>query len=122
MVRCEVTGISICGGTTRYGEVVIADTIGVSVQQVGAGAYDLKLTPNPNNGAFSIKGAVGSDEPSTISISNMLGEIIYKKNIIPQKGRVNEQIQLGTDIANGMYILNLSTGTANTVIHFVVGQ
>ena len=52
----------------------------------------------------------------------MLGQVVYKSNVAVKGGAINEQIQLSNAMANGMYILNLHSGTKNDVFHFVIEQ
>ena len=80
------------------------------------------LIPNPNTGAFNIKGSLATttDEDLAIEVTDMLGQVIYKKQIRSDNGKVNQQIDLGNNLANGMYILNISGGNENKSFHFVV--
>ena len=50
----------------------------------------------------------------------MLGQVIYKQNATTQNGSLNEQISLSNSLANGMYLLNVSSGTEHKVFHFVI--
>jgi hypothetical protein len=52
----------------------------------------------------------------------MLGQVIYRNKVMAQSGYLNEQIQLGNAIANGMYLLNVNTGTENKMFHIVIKQ
>ena len=123
-VTCAVTGYSICGSTTRDVSTIIIDTIATGVQTIYAGAGDVKLVPNPNNGTFTIKGAMGTnvDEPASLEITDMLGQEVYKKEVAIHNGRINEQIQLSASLANGVYLLNLKSGSDIRVFHFVIEQ
>ncbi len=97
----------------------------VGVQQVtAAGSDDVKLVPNPNKGAFTIKGALATtgDEEVTIEVTNMLGQVVYTGKVMTQNGNINEKIQLTGSLANGMYLLNLHSGSQNNVFHFVIEQ
>ena len=124
VVSCGVTGVSICGTATRSAEVTIIDTNITGVQQVSAGTSTVTLVPNPNSGVFTIAGTLPqiSGQGVTIEITDMLGRVVYKKEILVSNGKLSEQIDLGSNIANGMYLMNLRSGEVNKVIHFVVGQ
>ena len=52
----------------------------------------------------------------------MLGQVVYKNKMVIQGGKIDEQIRLGNTLSNGMYLLNLRSGTDNQVFHFVVEQ
>jgi hypothetical protein len=80
--------------------------------------------PNPNNGGFVINGTLASaaNEEVSIEVTDVLGQIVYTGKVMARNGEVNERIQLGNNIANGMYILNLHTATEVAAFHFVVKQ
>jgi len=115
-----VTGYSVCGFASRISDSLVIDSVTTGVQGVYA-AGDVRLMPNPNNGAFTITGTLGADDVS-IEITDMLGQVVYKKVLPPQNGKMNEQIQLSAALANGMYILQLRSGIVSKDIHFVLGQ
>ena len=120
-VTCLVTGYSVCGSATREVSITIYDTLALGISNMQSGA-DLRLTPNPNTGCFTIKGSLGSaqDEEVTLEVTDMLGQVVYKNKVIAREGRINESIQTGNTLANGMYMLNLRSGHDNIVFHFVI--
>jgi len=124
-VTCQVTSSGGCSGLKGFNSVTInVNTEGV--QQVVAGESDITLIPNPNKGAFTIKGtlgtgAAGNDEVS-LEITNMLGQVIYNKTVTAVNGTINENIQLGNNLANGMYLLNLRSGAVTKMLHLVIAQ
>jgi len=82
------------------------------------------LIPNPNSGKFVLVGNVGSlsNAPMSIEVTNMLGQVVYRSEATANGGELNERIELNNTLANGMYLLNLSTGSDRKVFHFVVKQ
>lgn len=122
-IICEVTSSGMCGGVTDSFLTVITLFEDV-VQQVAATSGDIRLVPNPNKGAFTLKGTLGNtaDEDVTVEVTDMLGQVVYKETIPVHNGVINENIQLSNTLANGMYLLNLRSGTHNDVFHFVVEQ
>ena len=83
---------------------------------------DLRIVPNPNNGTLTVKGVLGaaSDEDVMLEITNVLGQVVYKKQMTASEGRVNELISLSSALANGMYMLTVHTGVESKVLHFVI--
>ena len=82
---------------------------------------DVRILPNPNQGSFSLKGNVSADnEEVTVEVTDVLGQVIYKHKIKVHNGAINEKISLDGTLANGMYMLNLRSGTENKVFHFVI--
>ena len=80
--------------------------------------------PNPNKGTFTVKGTLpmAEDQDVTIEITDMLGQVVYKKSVPARKGELNEEVTLGNKLANGMYILNAHTETSQYMFHFVIEE
>ena len=57
-----------------------------------------------------------------LEIADMLGQVIYKDNVMAHGGNLNEKIQLSSTIANGMYLLTLRSGATSNVFHIVIEQ
>jgi len=91
---------------------------------VSALPANISILPNPNKGTFSVKGTVGSvaDEAVTLEVTDLLGQVIYHGHVIAEAGRINETITLSSTLANGMYILNVQSGTVHNTFHFVIEQ
>jgi GEVED domain/Secretion system C-terminal sorting domain len=122
-VTCVVTSGGGCAGMTGAASVTI-HTTNVGVQQVSASGSDVQIVPNPNKGQFVVKGSLATnvDQDVTLELTDMLGQIVYTTKVTAQHGALNERIQLGNNIANGMYLLNLRTDSGNMVFHVVVEQ
>ncbi len=91
---------------------------------LSSGATDISVIPNPNKGLFTVKGTFAgmSDNVVTIEVSSMLGQTVYKRQLITKEGMINEGIQLGNSIANGMYLLTIISGNEVKMFHVVVEQ
>lgn len=85
-------------------------------------AAEFELFPNPNKGTFTIKGTtgVGTNESMAVTITNVLGQVIYKGSVNAEHGKIDEQIILGADIANGVYMLKMHNGLQNSTACFVI--
>jgi len=94
----------------------------VGVKTVGA-ADGVSVLPNPNKGTFTITGAVGAmDGEVTIEITDLLGQAVYQTQVPAPGGKISKQVTLGSQVANGMYLLTLHTQQGNPVFHVVVEQ
>ena len=120
-VTCNVISSGACSGYT------VSATVGISVGSLGvhsnlATVSDVRILPNPNKGAFTLKGTLGitTDEEVTVEVTDILGQVVYRNKATAQNGVVNENISLSSMLANGMYILNLRSDTINKVFHFVI--
>ncbi len=122
IVTCVVTGLNICGTTEGSGQIQIFDTVVTAITNVQAGLSDIQLIPNPNKGTFTVKGSFGSiaNEATTITITDMMGKVVYKEQTTTHAGKLDAQVQQTSALASGVYMLNVSCETANKVFHFVV--
>ena len=122
-ITCVVTSSGVCDGISTFDWIYIS-VYPAGVQQYTFGNGDIRLMPNPNNGTFTVKGTLGilTDEEITLEVTNMIGQTVYSSKVMVQNGKLNEQIQLGSKLANGMYLLNLKSGSDNRVFHFVIEQ
>ena len=122
-IVCAVTSHGLCGDITTN-QIIVLTLYTNGVQQVAVNNSDIKLAPNPNKGAFTVKGSLGTtaDEEVEMEITDMLGQAIYKTKVMATGGMLNEQIHLGNTLANGMYLLNVRTATQSHVFHFVMEQ
>jgi glycine rich protein/type IX secretion system substrate protein/Big-like domain-containing protein len=122
MVSCTVTSTSSCGPITGSHDLFMSvGTTGIiSVSAIN----DVRVMPNPNKGAFTVKGSLATTDNQEVSleVTNMLGQVVYSNKVMAQGGLLNEQVQLSNTLANGMYILNLHTGSETKAFHFVIEQ
>ena len=72
-----------------------------------------KIFPNPNTGNFKIVfyESKQSDEQITVSISNLLGQIIYTKTL--NSDTQSEVIISDENIVKGVYIITLTQSNNN---------
>jgi len=122
-VACMVTASGPCGGNTTVKSTTLR-LITEGVNNITTLGGDVRLVPNPNKGAFDLKGNIGTsgNEELTVEVTNMLGQVVYSGKVISQNGNIDEHITLGNAMTNGMYILSLHSGSQNSVFHFVVEQ
>ena len=84
---------------------------------------EVSIYPNPNNGAFTIKGNIdNTDEEVGIIITDLLGQEVYRTNTIAHKGVLSTEVQLSKSVANGMYLVSINTTGGVRVFHMVIAQ
>jgi trimeric autotransporter adhesin len=96
---------------------------GGSQELIGSG--DIRVIPNPSKGTFAIIGTIGplkEEDEVFIELSNMLGQPVYKNKVITHSGEIEEQVNLGNGIANGMYLLTVRSSGENKVMHLVISR
>src|SRR5262249_53708594 len=116
-VTCDVRSSGTCAGTPGSATVTV-HVMATGVKEI-TGA-DIQLLPNPNKGAFTLKGTIGITGEATVEVTDMLGQIVYTTNVEANNGMINAQIQPGKNIANGMYIVTLRAGDMHKVFHMVI--
>jgi trimeric autotransporter adhesin len=121
VVTCVVSSATGCDGYSISNSVTIK-TGNVDNSQVALNGSDIRILPNPNSGTFVIKGSLGAsvNEEVTIEIVNVLGQVVYNNKAVAKSGRINEQVTLGGNLANGMYLLNLRTANDSKEFHMVL--
>jgi uncharacterized protein YjdB len=123
-VTCTVISSGVCANIGTHDWVFISIvTLGANGSQISA-VNDLRLIPNPNKGIFTIKGTLGNTNLESVNaeVTNMLGQVVYNGVLKAGQGKIDAQIQLNNDLANGMYILTLRTEQQQKVFHFVLEQ
>ncbi len=97
-------------------------TTGIEINDVSAHQGNVLLVPNPNNGTFTIRGPIGAtvNEVVTLEVTDMLGQTIYKAEVVAKNGSINETISMSNTLANGMYMVNMHSETVSKVFHFVI--
>jgi hypothetical protein len=118
-VSCVVTRNDICGLSGINSVVFRVHPVGVT--QISFTGANIQVTPNPNNGNFTVKGTIGAaTEVVTVELTNMLGQTVYKNNVTAVDGVLNEQISTNNSLAEGIYILGVHTTAGNGAFRIVV--
>jgi len=82
--------------------------------------HHLSISPNPNNGNFTIEGLLPSNiRDIDLRVIDVSGKIIWEENIEAKKGKVNIPINLNQGIACGIYFIKLHSGTYNESLPIV---
>ena len=58
----------------------------------------------------------------TLEITDMIGQVVYNGKVSVHNGEINQHVVLDRTLANGMYLLNLRSGSDSKVFHMVVEQ
>ena len=121
IMRCDVTSANACGDNLASGSLKVLHLRNTGINSL-ASNIDVNVIPNPSKGLFTIKGSLGTTEDMSVSveITNMLGQVVYKTELMAQNGNINEQVSLNNGVANGMYLLSLRSGVENKVFHIVI--
>jgi Zn-dependent metalloprotease len=82
------------------------------------------LSPNPNDGTFTIKGRMKNlyNGQASIAISNMLGQVIQRSETVVSNGFINAPISLTQTIAKGVYFVNVTAGDERAIFRLVLDK
>jgi hypothetical protein len=126
IVNCLETSSFLCSSPESVFSGGISVTVVPSgIKQVAAtGPAQFNILPNPNKGDFTISGTTGStnDDKVTIVISDVLGQTIYSNIAVANKGNINEHVNLGSALANGSYLVTITSGNNPVVLHVTVDR
>ncbi len=78
----------------------------------------LTLYPNPNNGIFNVLGTVPENK-AHVDIVDKIGRVVYQSDASTPGGKLNHRVNISGDMAQGIYLLRVSSGDQVTVIRFV---
>jgi uncharacterized protein YjdB len=120
-VTCMVTSSGQCPATAFKWVFIRVSPVGVREVSTTGG---ITVWPNPNQGAFTVKGSVGTTQDAivTLELTDVLGQVVYRDQVTAPGGHLNTEIRPGHQLANGMYLLTLHTDEGTTVFHVVVEQ
>jgi hypothetical protein len=78
----------------------------------------LNLYPNPNNGMFFVQGTV-LENKANIDVVDKAGRTIYRSEATTPDGKLNHRVDLSDSLAQGIYLLRVTSGNQVYVIRFV---
>jgi len=77
------------------------------------------VTPNPNNGSFTLNLKTGSDDKVNLTICNVLGSVVYTAELLPEAGMLSKRIDI-RELQAGPYFLMLEGNAGLTKVRMVV--
>ncbi len=123
IISCEETSSKPCATPeTAISGGITVKVIPVGVQEMTSGNGHFTLSPNPNKGSFTIEGKVNGNqnEPVNITVTDMLGQTIYRQLTESVNGDYSQPVKLDNCIANGMYLVSIICGQDRMVFHVVI--
>jgi len=78
------------------------------------------LYPNPNEGSFTIKVTLRKDMKIPIEVVNAAGQVVYSRTSETKNKLMLENIDLGHNLTNGLYILRLGLDGRTKDLRFVI--
>ncbi len=121
-IQCRVTNPDYCDGITCFAYQVMWVGHNLSTQQIADASIRAQLMPNPNNGSFSLHAEFAKlrNEDIQLSVTNVLGQVVYNENVELNSGALDTKLNLGSQLASGVYVLTINSGDAAYKIRFEV--
>jgi hypothetical protein len=103
--------------------VVMKSSLGVGGNQT---AGSISIYPNPNSGRFTVAAtswdAAYSGKQVRVDVLNAVGQSVYHMELIPTAAKWQTQVSLDNELADGRYILRISTddGAVRNILPFIL--
>ena len=81
----------------------------------------LTVSPNPNNGVFTVNCNVATSDDVTVTITDAVGRVVYTNTQGSQGTAFHQEIDL-TSLAAGMYNVKVTSGTSEGITKLVITQ
>jgi hypothetical protein len=88
------------------GRVAVPD-FAVAMQSNSLSGLSVKASPNPTYNYFTLITSSNSEQPLTITVTDVLGRMVEKK----EKIAANGSVQLGSKLSKGVYFVEVVQGT-----------
>ena len=100
----------------------VTPDISLGASQVSTIKNKISLSPNPNNGSFTLSGNLNStsDVMLSVNVTDIIGNTVYTGKFLTQKGAVAVQVNPGANLPDGVYLLHINSEGENEVLRFVI--
>lgn len=104
--------------------LVYSNALTTSVAGITDQLSKLTLHPNPNTGSFIISGITNNatNKNVQVSISNSIGQEVFRKTYTINVLELNLPVSLSTDVANGVYTVNITLEDSAHNIRFILNR
>jgi hypothetical protein len=94
----------------------------VGVTNINKTGFGVQVIPNPNDGAFTIAGSIGAgaEEIVSIRITDVIGHEVFLSAKQVYNGLLNEKILLDNSVANGVYLISITSDKNHEVIRMLL--
>ena len=120
VISVRMTQAQACATPLIVNSNTLTINMGTSITTISNG-IGMTMYPNPNSGNFTLE-VMGMDYKqgtvAIIDVVNMLGQIVYSKEVKPAGKEWKAELILGKAIANGIYNLRVSYGESHGAKRF----
>jgi len=96
--------------------------ITTGISNIEAALNTINLYPNPNNGVMSLTGHLEGLTSNSVQLEilNAIGQLVYTNTVGINNGTLNGTVKIGSNIADGTYLLRIKADGESRVIRFTV--
>jgi hypothetical protein len=116
-VSCIISSNRFCRISTSNWTYITGIDLGV--QTLSQGLF-FSLFPNPNNGTFTIKGHGINGNTTELDITDMYGQTVFSRTILPGTGDINLPVALPGNMPGGIYTAHYVSDAGNRVFSFII--
>lgn len=111
--------LNACGESVGSEEkqVKLYSTVGISENE----SNRIEVTPNPNNGKFSLYIKAGFSTNVAITVYNTPGVVVYSEKDVKVNGNLHKNLDL-SNLAKGVYLLKVEGNGISNTISVVIGK
>ncbi|MES2704109.1 MAG: metallophosphoesterase [Bacteroidota bacterium] len=118
-VSCMVKGTGICGLPTYNFVRIKVNTTGLhTLQTIGL----ITVQPNPNGGEFVVTGKIHSGEPMNLSVTNVLGQLVYDEEIVFANNDLDHKVVLNRALPGGTYLFTVRSVSGLQTFRLIVNR
>ena len=106
--------------TSEYVSSRLATT---GVDDISSIFNELELYPNPNSGRFTLKGKYNNAtgrKTAEITVLNAVGQVVYKDRAVIEGGKLQHDVQMSTEPAAGMYMMQIAVDDNREIRRFSI--
>ncbi len=119
IVSCMVTSSLLCAAPRNNLSGGFTVKIAAGIEETLPNGNKMVLIPNPNRGSFVIMGDAAGEQLH-ISVVNVLGQEVYAKDVATVNGKLNTGVELPGNIAPGMYLVSVISGSHRVIFHVAI--
>lgn len=77
------------------------------------------VSPNPNNGNFTLMGNVSKAQDIKLDVVDATGKRVYTESFTTTRKMINHSISLPAELANGIYFIRVHADNKNSAVRFI---
>ncbi len=117
-VLIKFTGTSDYGNNLYIDNIRFVDAVSTSIDEKENTA-SLNLFPNPSNGQVTLNYASNVESTVSVSIINVIGELVYSENGANKAGSYSNVLDL-SHLPKGVYMVNVKANNATTTKKLII--